>query len=165
MQIEKCWRELMYDLQCLNKRTAKKQFKHIIRSSFGGLCAYCRAERATTVDHIIPKCSGGTSFKNNLLPCCVSCNRSKGSENWLDWYKRQEYYNEVVTEVIKEWIENSQYSKNEHDDWTNNRTTFRLAKSEIRVFENEQTCIGKDSITTAQIEDGTEERSTECAYG
>ena len=164
MQIKESWRHLMFDLHCLSKRTAKKQFKHLIRSSFGGLCAYCRCQRATTVDHIIPKCNGGTSFKNNLLACCVSCNRSKGSENWLEWYSRQEFYNKVAKEVIQEWIDNREY-RNDYSEWSDNRAKICITTSKIRSVEDEPTCSGEDSATIVEIQDGAEEWSSECAYG
>ena len=154
----------MFDLQCLNKRSAKKKFKHIIRSSFGGLCAYCRNERATTVDHIIPKSKGGTSFKDNLLPCCVSCNRSKGSENWLEWYSKQEFYNKVVQELIEEWIENAEY-KHDYHEWFDSRATICFTKSPVRSNTDEPSCSRKNSLALIEVQNGTEKRSTECTQG
>ena len=133
----------MFDLHCLSKRTAKKQFKHLIRSSFGGLCAYCRCQRATTVDHIIPKCNGGTS---------------------LEWYSRQEFYNKVAKEVIQEWIDNREY-RNDYSEWSDNRAKICITTSEIRSVEDEPTCSGEDSTAIVEIQDGAEEWSSECAYG
>jgi len=33
------------------------------------------------VEHSVPKANGGTDNLNNLLPACVSCNRSKGKQS------------------------------------------------------------------------------------
>lgn len=100
------WGELMFSLQCLTKGSAKRQFRESIRYSFGGLCAYCRCKRADTVDHLKPRCKGGSNLRSNLVPACTTCNHSKGSEDWLTWYKRQDFYSEVAQELIEEWIAN-----------------------------------------------------------
>jgi len=34
--------------------------------------------RATTVDHVIPRCQGGATSWSNLVGCCHACNASKG---------------------------------------------------------------------------------------
>ena len=52
MGIANDWHELMFGLECLSKGNAKRQFRQAIKYSFGGLCAYCRSARATTLDHI-----------------------------------------------------------------------------------------------------------------
>ena len=46
-----------------------------------GHCAYCGLEltlKDMTVDHIIPKRSGGNSKYKNLFPACEPCNHEKG---------------------------------------------------------------------------------------
>tara|TARA_B100000405_G_scaffold263934_1_gene200400 strand:+ start:5933 stop:6295 length:363 start_codon:yes stop_codon:yes gene_type:complete len=107
MRIVENWSELMYDeLHCLKSSTAKRQFRNSIRYAFGGFCAYCRSRRATTLDHLKPKCKGGSSLRSNLIPSCLECNHSKGSEDWLNWYSNQDFYNEVAQELIEEWVAN-----------------------------------------------------------
>lgn len=34
---------------------------------------------AATVDHIIPRSRGGSNGSENRIPCCLLCNRKKGS--------------------------------------------------------------------------------------
>lgn len=41
-------------------------------------CAYC-GKTANTVDHIIPRCRGGTSVWENAVASCLKCNHKKGS--------------------------------------------------------------------------------------
>lgn len=43
----------------------------------GVRCAYCPA-LANTIDHAVPLVRGGTNYEGNLVPCCRSCNSSKG---------------------------------------------------------------------------------------
>ena len=42
----------------------------------GHICAYCH-EYANTIDHVIPKCNGGTSDWLNTVACCRPCNTRK----------------------------------------------------------------------------------------
>lgn len=52
--------------------------------SFCGQCAYCPSP-ATTWDHVIPISKGGRTTPDNILPCCVSCNASKGNRDLFRW--------------------------------------------------------------------------------
>jgi len=54
-------------------------------SVWGGKCAYCRENVATTVDHVHPLSAGGTNDPSNLVPACVRCNSSKGSKSIWTW--------------------------------------------------------------------------------
>ena len=117
------WNELLLGLQCFSKASAQRKFRHQIRYSWGGMCAYCRDERATTVDHVKPKSKGGSNLRSNLVPCCVECNHSKGSQDWLEWFQVQNFYNVVAQELIEEWIDNKRTTdwEDEHDG-IDNRT-------------------------------------------
>ena len=126
------WSELLFNLQALNKGSAKRQFRQSIRYSWGGMCAYCRTKRATTLDHVKPKCKGGSSLRSNLIPACVDCNHSKGSEvNWIAWFQKQEFYNKVAQECIEEWILNTRLTEESYEDDTNNRTEVCLTACTI----------------------------------
>ena len=107
MRIVEDWSELMFELHCFNSSTAKRQFRNSIRQAFGGLCIYCRCKTADTLDHLKPKSKGGSSLRSNLVPSCLSCNHSKGSSNWLSWYREQDFYSDVAKEHILEWIDNT----------------------------------------------------------
>ena len=55
-----------------------------------GQCAYCLGE-GTGKDHLKPLVRNGmpTGFITaigNLVPCCSSCNSSKGAKEFKDWY-------------------------------------------------------------------------------
>lgn len=40
-------------------------------------CAYCRAPKPGTMDHVIPLSRGGSHTASNVVPACRSCNSSK----------------------------------------------------------------------------------------
>lgn len=50
-----------------------------------GHCAYCGREFASpvemTVDHVVPRARGGSNCRVNKVPCCRSCNATKGSRS------------------------------------------------------------------------------------
>ena len=144
MGIAEHWSELQFGLECLNKGNAKRQFRQAIKYAFGGFCAYCRCQRASTLDHIKPRSKGGSNLRSNLVPACITCNHSKGSENWLVWYQRQEFYNKIAEELIEEWIANRHYDLEEDEFNTNNRTTILASESSLRVKQDEQTCTRED---------------------
>ena len=150
MGIAEEWSDLMFDLDCLSKGAAKRKFRRSIKWGWGGLCAYCRCERATTVDHLKPKSRGGSSLRSNLVPACQSCNHSKGSENWLEWFQRQEFYNSVAQELIEDWISNKRFIEEELDERIpNNRATVCTTESEIRSHSYEQTSPRENSFALA----------------
>src|SRR3990167_924352 len=47
-------------------------------------CHYCGGV-ANTWDHIVPQKLGGRGFVDNLVPCCQSCNSSKGCKPIYKW--------------------------------------------------------------------------------
>lgn len=56
-------------------------------------CYYCRTPVAElrikgvymTVDHVLPKCKGGSNDEDNLVTACERCNNMKGDS--LGWYE------------------------------------------------------------------------------
>jgi 5-methylcytosine-specific restriction protein A len=52
-----------------------------------GKCHYC-GERfkpsQLTLDHVVPLARGGSSTKDNCVPCCKSCNNEKGLRTPVD---------------------------------------------------------------------------------
>jgi 5-methylcytosine-specific restriction endonuclease McrA len=46
-------------------------------------CQYCRKEFATqdlTFDHVVPASQGGTRSWDNIVTCCLNCNRKKANQ-------------------------------------------------------------------------------------
>ena len=150
MGIAEDWSDLMFDLSCLSKQVAKRKFRKSIKYGWGGLCAYCRCHRATTLDHLKPKSRGGSSLRSNLIPACQSCNHSKGSQHWLVWFQEQQFYNEVAKELIEEWISNKRFIEEELDDRSiDHRTKVCVMQGEIRSEPDEPPSIGENSLALA----------------
>ena len=58
-----------------------KQFLRLaiyIRDNF--TCIYCGKQADLSLDHITPYSKGGADTPNNLVTCCVHCNRKRGNK-------------------------------------------------------------------------------------
>jgi 5-methylcytosine-specific restriction endonuclease McrA len=80
-------------------KLCKLLFKNKILQETNYKCIYCN-NLATTLDHIIPKSGGGQSLQSNLVGACETCNKSKGTTYWRQWFKAQPSYNEHNEEYI-----------------------------------------------------------------
>lgn len=57
------------------------EHKHRLYREQKGVCAYCGLYvkyNQWTLEHIIPKHSGGSSLASNLVGACMTCNTLKG---------------------------------------------------------------------------------------
>lgn len=79
-----------YDARRLNvergpKAASKEQIAAAIEKAMG-LCVYCgERKEKLTIDHATPIHGGGKHNIKNLIPCCKSCNSSKGTKELSDW--------------------------------------------------------------------------------
>jgi len=48
-------------------------------------CVYC-LRPAEVIDHMIPRCQGGTNDSVNLAPSCWNCNSTKSGRTPLQWF-------------------------------------------------------------------------------
>jgi 5-methylcytosine-specific restriction endonuclease McrA len=86
-----------------SKRCAKLRFRQGILDSWGCACAYCGAP-AGTLDHVKAKRRGGPTTTNNLVAACSGCNRAKGTEDWLAWFRAQAFWEHRREDAIWEWM-------------------------------------------------------------
>lgn len=49
-------------------------------------CSYCGADEKLTIDHLVPRISGGLDTADNSVWACRSCNSSKGATDLLAWW-------------------------------------------------------------------------------
>ena len=97
-----CERDPLTLLVELTPKLAKRRYRQSIYEAWDYCCGYCK-KPATSLDHIIPKFSSGSSYRNNLIPACRSCNANKASLKMEDWYKEQTFFDEIKLEKIKKW--------------------------------------------------------------
>ena len=97
-----CERDPLTLLVELTPKLAKRRYRQSIYEAWDHSCGYCK-KPATSLDHIIPKFSSGSSYRNNLIPACRSCNANKASLKMEEWYKQQTFFDEIKLEKIKKW--------------------------------------------------------------
>ena len=88
----------------LTPKLAKKRFRESIYEAWNYECAYCQ-DKATSLDHIVPRFKSGCSNRFNLLPACRRCNANKASTDMETWYKAQDYFTEEKLDRIKNWMQ------------------------------------------------------------
>ncbi len=86
-----------------SKRTAKLRFRQGILDSWGCSCAYCGAP-AGTLDHVKAKRQGGPTTQRNLVAACSGCNRAKGTEDWIAWFRHQVFWDPGREAAIYDWL-------------------------------------------------------------
>jgi 5-methylcytosine-specific restriction endonuclease McrA len=74
------------------------------REYFDNKCAYCGKEKKLEQDHFIPLSKGGEYTINNIVPTCRSCNSSKGTKDFFEWYKTHKYYSKKREDKILKYL-------------------------------------------------------------
>ena len=67
-------------------------------------CAYCGSKKELTIDHVVPRCKGGSDFTKNVVCCCHSCNQSKAHSPWEEWYLSQDFFSLKNYNKIINWM-------------------------------------------------------------
>lgn len=94
-RIEDPERFAIYNRYAAKKRRARlknaysnlsfNSLQKVLKSS-NGICLYCgKPAMNINIDHVIPLSKNGKNIKSNLLPCCKSCNSSKGVKELSEW--------------------------------------------------------------------------------
>ena len=88
----------------MSRSISKKTLKQNIWKKTGGICAHCGKPahgKAATVDHFVPRSSGGGFDQRNLLPLCKNCNQNRRSDS----INPTIYYKYAPVEAIEECLE------------------------------------------------------------
>lgn len=73
---------------------------------FGYQCCYCgkKLGAKATKDHVLPLAKGGEFCKENVLPCCQSCNSSKKDKDMLSWFEKQPFFETYKVRKIGDYF-------------------------------------------------------------
>ena len=88
----------------VGRNLSRTIIRRIIWKKAKGRCAHCgryTSSKYQTVDHYVPQSKGGTWDQRNLLPACVSCNKTRGNRdvNPKEYYKYAEKW--AIEEAVK----------------------------------------------------------------
>ena len=110
--------DYVFSLEIMDRTEARRVWRDGIKAAWDNRCAYCNGvpidDNSLTADHVIPKAKGGQDLTTNIVPACSRCNSSKGSEDWLRWYRRQESFCPIRAKEIQAWMENG---TRDVDEW------------------------------------------------
>ena len=95
--------DLVFNLECLQKRSARKRFRRSILDEWPE-CAYCGRKHPTTLDHVVPRAKGGNQDRKNLIGACGACNLEKSDMPWFEWYRGQIFWTPEREDRILSWI-------------------------------------------------------------
>jgi len=84
--------------------TLTQQQWESIKQLFNNKCCYCGREIKLTQEHFIPITKYGEYTINNIIPCCSSCNSSKGPKNFFEWYPTNKYYSKKREKYILKFL-------------------------------------------------------------
>jgi hypothetical protein len=101
------FRSLIDETELQTKRATKHRFRARIFEAWNHQCAYC-AERADTLDHVIPRSAGGLTVAQNLIPACRRCNLAKSSVSWREWFAAQAWHCPDRALRIDGWLGSAQ---------------------------------------------------------
>lgn len=103
----------------MDRKKARAVWKDSIKQCWDNRCAFCNGtpidDESLTLDHVKPKSKGGQDLTRNLVPACQRCNSDKGSIEWRQWYRRQEFYCPIREKEIEAWM--TQGDRNIEEWW------------------------------------------------
>jgi hypothetical protein len=95
--------DYLFNLKAMTSSEAKRLWRSAIKEHWNNQCAYCGSDHNLTLDHVIPKARGGHDTTSNVVPACLKCNQSKGSNHWLSWWIGQECFDQSNFSKVLSW--------------------------------------------------------------
>jgi len=103
-----------------------KELRSNIIHRDGFRCFYCGTTKgALTADHIIPRSKGGPDTPDNLIACCMPCNKIAGSNKFKTLESKAEYVRTKRTEAILKSIPDSKKYPTKHKPYPKTSKTYR----------------------------------------
>jgi len=98
-------------MECLTSSEAKRLWRKAIKNAWQNCCCFCGqppiSDQSLTIDHLKPRSKGGENISRNCLPACLEHNQSKGSHDWIPWFRQQDFYDPIREARILFWLDNS----------------------------------------------------------
>jgi len=100
--------DYVFNMTTLNSSQAKRIWRTAIKKAWNDRCAYCGNppidDKSLTIDHVKPRAHGGQDQTKNCIPACLRCNADKGSDQWMSWFRMQDFYSIEAEIRIKNWL-------------------------------------------------------------
>jgi len=108
-------------------RERMSEIRHFLLERYSGQCQYC-GNPAYDIEHIVPRCKGGTNALSNLTLACRDCNSAKGHQDIEDFL--------VDSPILLDKIlSNARKHSPKNDRFTNNvaREVYRALPEKLPV--------------------------------
>ena len=100
--------DYLHNMTALTRGEARRQWRQAIKDAWDQRCAYCGKppidDESLTIDHVRPKSRGGEDRTSNVIPACRECNQDKSSQDWVAWFRMQEFYTIESEWRIRQWL-------------------------------------------------------------
>ena len=97
-------RQYLFNLKTTSSAEALRMWRRNVKEKWNYKCAYCGSGKNLTMDHVVPRCKGGTDFTKNVVCCCHKCNQDKAHTHWEEWYLSQDFFDVDRFNKIKDWM-------------------------------------------------------------
>ena len=112
--------DYVFNMPTFNSSQAKRIWRAAIKESWNNRCAYCGNppidDKSLTIDHVKPKARGGQDQTTNCIPACRRCNADKGSNEWIGWFRMQDFYSVEAEIRIRNWLETGRVEFGSEED-------------------------------------------------
>ena len=96
--------QYLFNLKTTSSAEAVRMWRRNVKEKWNYKCAYCGSKKELTIDHVVPRCKGGSDFTKNVVCCCHSCNQSKAHSPWEEWYLSQDFFSLKNYNKIINWM-------------------------------------------------------------
>ena len=100
--------DYVFNMTTFNSSQAKRVWRAAIKEAWNNRCAYCGNppidDKSLPIAHVKPKSRGGQDQTTNCIPACKRCNADKGSDEWIAWFRMQDFYTIEAEIRIKTWL-------------------------------------------------------------
>ena len=96
--------QYLFNLKTTSSAEAIRMWRRNVKEKWNYKCAYCGSKKELTIDHVVPRCKGGSDFTKNVVCCCHSCNQSKAHSPWEEWYLSQDFFSLKNYNKIINWM-------------------------------------------------------------
>jgi len=102
-----------------------------VKLKYNGACCYCGSSDPLSLDHLLSRRLGGTDAPENLLPCCPSCNSSKGDKDLMVWFQKRQQFPGLL--ILRRYLKNVHRFCKEGEFLAEEMTSSRVATLPFRV--------------------------------
>lgn len=115
IKLSKIWRSNNREKLCVKSHNRRANIRKLqigfnlkqwenAKNYFDNKCCYCGKKLPLEQEHFIAVKGQGEYTINNIIPSCRSCNGSKSSKNFFEWFPKYKYYSKKREKLILKFL-------------------------------------------------------------